>query len=114
MGKCPISQMPTNPVLNSPVRTQANAVPVLPPQEDSDVVSVMNSEVESVMNHHRLKEAICALALSEQEFTALSSTDAYIRAARDGLARVIQLFLTKIHVKFDTILHGRMPVAPGT
>ena len=44
------------------------------------------------MNHRRLKEAMCASALSEQEFTALSSTDAYIRAARDGLAGVIQLF----------------------
>ena len=114
VGKCPISQMSTNPVPDSSTRTQANTTSVPPPQEDSDDVSVMNSEVESVMNHRRLKEAMRAPALSEQEFTALSSIDAYIRAAQDGLARVIQLFSKKIQVKFDTILHGHIPVAPET
>ena len=114
VGKCPISQMPTNPVPDSPARTQANVAPVLPLQEDSDDVSVTNSEVGSVMNHCRLKEAMHAPALSKQEFTSLSSIDAYTRVAQDDLARVIQLFLTKIQVKLDTILHGRMPVAPVT
>ena len=88
--------MSTNPVPDSSARTQADATPVSPPQEDSDDVSVMNSEVESVMNHRRLKEAMRAPALSEQEFTTLSSTDAYIQAARDGLAVVIQLFSKNI------------------
>uniref|UniRef100_A0A8R7THU1 Uncharacterized protein n=1 Tax=Triticum urartu TaxID=4572 RepID=A0A8R7THU1_TRIUA len=64
--KRPISQMPTNSVPNSPVRTQANVVLVSTPQEDLDDVSVTNSEVESVMNRHRLKEAMRAPALSEQ------------------------------------------------
>ena len=64
-------------------------MPVPPPQEDSDDVSVMNSEVESVMNHRRSKEAMRAPAFSEQEFAALSLVDAYIRAARGGLAGVI-------------------------
>ena len=55
-------------------------MPDPPPHEDSDDVSVMNSEVESVMNHHRLKEAMHAPVFTEQDFTALSSVDAYIRA----------------------------------
>ena len=67
-------------------------MPVPPPQEDSDDVSVTNSKVKSMMNHRRLKEAMRAPAFSEQEFAALSLVDAYIRAPRDGLARVIQLF----------------------
>ena len=66
----------------------ADATPVPPPHEDSDDVSVMNSKVESVMNHRRLKEGMRAPSFSEQEFTALSSVDAYIRMARDGLAGV--------------------------
>ena len=74
-------------------------MPVLLPHEDSDDASVMNSKVESIMNHHRLKEAMRAPAFSEQEFTALSSVDAYIRAARDGLAGVTQLFSKDIQVK---------------
>ena len=53
-------------------------MPVPPHQEDSDDVSVTNSEVESMMNHRRLKEAMWAPALSEQEFTALSSVDEYL------------------------------------
>ena len=60
-------------------------------------------EVESMINHCRLKEAMHTPALSEQEFTMVNSTDAYIQAARDGLARIIQLFLKKIQVKFVTI-----------
>ena len=47
------------------------------PHEDSDNVFVTNSEVESVMNHCRLKEAMRAPAFSEQEFTALSEHDTY-------------------------------------
>ena len=79
-------------------------MPVPPPQEDTDDISVMNSEVESVMNHGRLKEAMRTSAFSEQEFTALSSVDAYIRAARDGLAGVTQLFSKDIQVKVYAIL----------
>ena len=77
---------------------------VSPPHEDSHDVSVMNSEVESVMNHRRLKEAMRAPAFSEQEFTTLSSVDAYIRATRDGLAGVTQLFSKDIQVKVRAIL----------
>ena len=58
----------------------------------------MNSEVESVMNHRRLKEAMQARIYSEQEFTALSSVDAYIRATRGRIARVTQLFSKDMQV----------------
>jgi hypothetical protein len=84
------------------------------PHEDSDDVSVMNSEVESVMNHRRLKEAMRAPAFFEQEFTALSTVDAYIRATRDGLAGVTQLFSKDIQVSVYAILDSHMPVAPET
>ena len=78
VGQRPVSQMSANPVPDSPTRTRADAMPVPPPQEDSDDVSVMNSKVESMMNHRRLKEAMHTSSFSEQEFTALSSVDAYI------------------------------------
>ena len=103
VGKRTISQMSTNPVPDSSTRTRADVMSIQPPQEDSDVVSFTNSEVESMMNHHRLKEAMRAPAFSEQEFVALSSVDAYIRAARDGLAGVIHLFSKDIEVKFEAI-----------
>ena len=68
------------------------AMPTNPPHEDSDDVSITNSEVESAMNHRRLQETLCTLAFTKQEFTSLSTVDAYIRAARDGLTRVSYLF----------------------
>ena len=73
-------------------------MPDQPPQEDLDDISVTNSEVESVMNQRRLKEAMRTPSFTEQEFTALSSVDAYIRAARDGLAGVTQLFSKDMQV----------------
>ena len=87
-------------------RVEANAGTTLEgrPIEDSDRISSTNSEVESIMNHRRLKEAMRAPAFSEQEFTALSSVDAYIRATRDGLARVTQLFSKDIQVRVCAIL----------
>src|SRR5215216_1003961 len=99
VGKRPISQMSTNPVPDSSTRMRADAMPVPPPQEDSDDVSVTNSEVESAMNHRQLKEALRAPAFSEQEFTALSTVDAYIRAARDGLTGVVHLFSKDMQVR---------------
>ena len=104
MGKCPASRMSANPAPDSSIRTIADAMMVPPPDEDSDDVFFTNSEVESVMNHHRLKEAMRAPALSEQEFTTLSSVDAYIQAARDGLAGVTQLFSKDTQVRVCTVL----------
>ena len=64
----------------------------------------MNSEVESVMNHRRLKEAMHAPVFFKQEFTALSLVDAYTRAARDRLARVTQLFSNDMLVRLCAVL----------
>ena len=55
-------------------------------QEDLDDVSVTNSEVGSAMNHRRRKEAMCDPNFTAHAFHALNSADAYIRAARYGLA----------------------------
>ena len=79
-------------------------MPIPPPHEDSDDVSVTNSEVESIMNHHRLREAMRAPTFSKQEFTALSSVDTYICAARDGFAGVTQLCSKDIQVQVYAIL----------
>ena len=98
MGKHPASQMSANPAPDTPMRTRADTVPDSPPQEDTDDVSITNSEVESVMNHRRLKEAMRAPVFTKHEFTALSSVDAYNRAARDGLAGVTQLFSKDMQV----------------
>ena len=45
-----------------------------------------------MVNHSRLKETMRAPVFTEQEFTGLGTVDAYIRAARDGLAGVAHLF----------------------
>ena len=58
-----------------------------PPTEDSDDVSVTNSEVESAMNHRRRRAVLRNPRFSKEAVGAFSSADAYIRAARDGLAR---------------------------
>ena len=57
---------------------RADTVPDPPPHEDFNDVFVRNSKVESVMNHHRLKEAMRTPVFTKQEFTTLSSADAYI------------------------------------
>ena len=54
--------------------------------KDSDIVSVTNSEVESAMNHRRRRAAMHDPNFIEEAFNAFSSSYAYIRAARDGLA----------------------------
>ena len=75
------------------------------PHEDPDEVSATNSEVESAMNHCRLKEALHAPAFSEQEFTTVGTVDAYIRAARDGLTGVARLFSKDIQVRIYEIIN---------
>ena len=70
----------------SRARVDTGVMPDCPPSEDSDNVSVTNSEVESAMNHPRWKAAMRDPNFTEEAFNAFSSTDAYIKAARDGLA----------------------------
>ena len=49
--------------------------------EDLDEVSITNSEVESVMNHHRWRESLRPTAITHQEFSAFNSVDAYLAVA---------------------------------
>ena len=69
-----------------------------PPIEDSDRISATNSEVESAMNHRRRRAALRDPNFSEEAFNAFNSGDAYIRAARDGLARATDQYLKDIRV----------------
>ena len=80
VSKGPVGPSSANPAPGSSTKTRANtdAAPTHPSHEDSDDVSITNSEVESVMNHRRLKEVMRDPVFTEQEFTALSSVDAYI------------------------------------
>ena len=95
MSKVPVSRLSANPTPDSSTRTRANTdeAPAHPPHEDSDEVSVTNSEVENMMNHRRLRETMRTPVFTEQEFAALSTMDAYILVARDGLIEVAHLFL---------------------
>ena len=81
---------------NPAVKTGADAgvMSDCPPAEDSDDVSVTNSEVESAMNHRRRRAVLQDPGFSEEAFNTFSLADAYIRAARDGLNRA-----TKHHLK---------------
>ena len=67
--------------------------------EDSDNVSVTNSEVESAMNHRRRIAAMRDPNFTEEAFNAFSSADAYIRAARDGLAGATHQLSKDMRVK---------------
>ena len=72
--------------------------PNCPSAEDSDDVSVTNSEVESAMNHRHRRAALRDPGFSEKAFNAFNSGDAFIRAARDGLARATDQYLKDIRV----------------
>ena len=78
----------TNPAPDPATRTggDAGAMPDCHLPEGSDNVSVTNSEVESAMNHWRRRVAMRDPNFTEEAFNTFSSVDAYIRAARDGLA----------------------------
>ena len=98
-------------------RTEANAevTPDCPSAQDSDIVSVTNSEVESAMNHRCQRAALRDPGFSEEAFNAFNSGDAYIRAARDGLTRATYQYLKDMRVSthlYKTDNH--IPVAPET
>ena len=96
----------TNPAPNPATRTggDAGAMPDCHLPEDSDNVSVTNSEVESAMNHRRRRAAMRDPNFTEEAFNAFSSADAYIRAARDGLARATDQHLKDMRVSVDLII----------
>ena len=79
-----MSNNPT-PDPTSRARANAGAMADCPLSEDSDNVSVTNSEVESAMNHRRRRAAMRDPNFTEEAFNAFSLVDRYIRAARDGL-----------------------------
>ena len=85
---------------NPAVKTgaDAGATPDCPPAEDSDDVSVTNSEVESAMNHRRRRAILQDPGFSEESFNAFNSADAYIRAARDGINRATKQHLKDVQV----------------
>ena len=72
--------------------------PDCPSAEDSDDVSITNSEVESAMNHRRRRAALRNPDFTKEAFNAFSSADAYIRAARDGLTRATNQYLKDMRV----------------
>ena len=77
-------------------------MPNCPPTEDADMLSAMNSEVESAMNHQRRQAVLRNSIFFEEEFNAFNMGDAYIRAAQGGLARATDQYAKDIRVrKFD-------------
>ena len=82
------------------VKTGADAgvISDYPPAEDSDDVSVTNSEVESAMNHRSYRAVLQDPGFSEETFNTFSSANAYIRAARDGLNRATNQHLKDVQV----------------
>jgi len=77
-------------------------VPHSSPTEDADMLSAMNSEVESAMNHRRRRAVLRNNIFSEEAFNAFNSGDAYIRAAQGGLARATDQYTKDIRVRnFD-------------
>ena len=76
--------------------------PNCPPTEDADMLSAMNSEVESSMNHRRRRAILRNNIFSKEVFNAFNSEDAYILASQGGLARATDQYAKDIQVrKFD-------------
>ena len=89
--------------------------PDTPPTEDADRLFATNSEVESAMNHRRLRAILREPRCSKEAFDAFSSADAYIRAARDGLGKATKQHLTDVRVRFIlSEKDNHMLVAPET
>ena len=72
--------------------------PDSPSAKDSDDMSVTNSEVESAMNQPRRRDALRDPGFSTEAFNAFNAADAYIRTARDGLARATSQYLKDMQV----------------
>ena len=85
-GRASTSQVP-DPALRTGADT--GVAPNCPSAEDSGNMSITNSEVESAMNHRHRRAALRDPGFTKEAFNAFSSADAYIRTARDGLARAI-------------------------
>ena len=106
----------TNPAPDPVIRTRVDTEKMTDChlQEDSDNVSVTNSKVESAMNHRRRKEAMRDPSFTEEAFNALSSANAYIRAARDGLAGATHQLSKDMRVRTLCRFNNHVSVAPET
>ena len=62
----------------------------VPPTEDADMLSAINSEVESAMNHRRRWTVLHDACFSPEALDAFNSGDAHLRAAQNGLARATE------------------------
>ena len=100
MSGGPAGHTPNSQVPDPAAKTGADTgvMPDCPLVEDSDDVSGTNSEVESAMNHRRRRAILRDPSFTEEAFNALSSADAYIRAARDGLTRATNQHLKDVQV----------------
>ena len=105
MSRDPTGRASTNQVPDPASRVGADTgvTPDYPPSEDSDNVSVTNTEVESDMNHRRRRAALHEPSITKEAFNAFSAADAYIRAARDGLARATEQYLKDMQVSMHCI-----------
>jgi hypothetical protein len=79
------------------MRAGMGVTPDCPSAEDSDDVSITNSEVESAMSH-RHRRALRDPGFTKEAFNAFSSADAYIWAARDGLTGATDQHLKDMRV----------------
>ena len=70
-----------------------------PPTEDADMLSAMNSEVESALNHRRQRAILRNNIFSEEALNDFNSGDAYICAAQGGLARATDQYTKDIWVR---------------
>ena len=110
-GRASTSQVP-DPALKA--RADTSVTPDCPSAEESDDVSVTNSEVESAMNHRRWKAVLRDPGFTNEAFSAFSSADAYIQAARDGLARATDQHIKDMRVSLLYKTDNYIPVAPET
>ena len=81
------------------VEANTGQTPDDPPTEDADRLSATNSKVESAMNHRRRRAVLRDVCLSPEAFDAFSSEDAYIRVAKNGLARATDQYVRDIRVR---------------
>ena len=79
-------------------RADMGVMPDCPSAEGSEDMSVTNSEVESAMNHRRRRAVLRDPSFTNEAFNAVSSADAYIQAARDGLTRATDQHLKDMRV----------------
>ena len=116
MSEGPAGHTPNSrdPDLAAKTGADTGARPDCPLAEDSDDVSVTNSEVESAMNHRRRRAVLRDPGFTNEAFNAFSSADAYIQAARDGLARATNQHVKDIRVSLLYKTDNYIPGAPET